>query len=108
VAFDGVTDRAAASALTGTTLVVESADLPPTENPDEFHDADLLGLRVHSVDGADIGELADIVHGPGGDLLVVRVEGREVLVPFVREMVPTVDVRAGRVVIDPPEGLLEL
>lgn len=108
VAFDGVTDRAAASALTGTTLVVESADLPPTENPDEFHDADLLGLRVHSVDGADIGELADIVHGPGGDLLVVRVEGREVLVPFVREMVPTVDVTAGRVVIDPPEGLLEL
>lgn len=108
VAFDGVTDRAAASALTGTALVVDSADLAPTEDPDEFHDAQLLGLRVQSTDGADIGELADVVHGPGGDLLVIRIEDREVLVPFVREMVPTVDVPAGLVVIDPPEGLLQL
>lgn len=108
VAFDGVTDRAGASALTGTALVVDSADLPPPEDPDEFHDAQLLGLRVQSTDGADIGELADVVHGPGGDLLVIRVDDREVLVPFVREMVPTVDVPGGLVVIDPPDGLLQL
>ena len=112
VAFDGVADRAAAEALTGTALVVESADLASTVDPDEFHDAQLLGLRVQSADGADIGELTDVVHGPGGDLLVVRLqaagEDREVLVPFVREMVPTVDVPAGLVVIDPPEGLLQL
>jgi len=112
VAFDGVVDRAAAEALTGTALVVDSANLAPTEDPDEFHDAQLLGLRVQSTDGADIGALADVVHGPGGDLLVVRLqaagEDREVLVPFVREMVPTVDVPAGLVVIDPPEGLLQL
>lgn len=108
VAFEGVTDRAEASALTGTALVVDSAYLPPPEDPDEFHDAQLLGLRVQSTDGADIGELADVVHGPGGDLLVIRVEDREVLVPFVREMVPTVDVPGGVVVIDPPDGLLQL
>jgi 16S rRNA processing protein RimM len=108
VAFDGVTDRAAAAALTGTALVVDSADLPPTGDPDEFHDAQLLGLRVRSIDGDDIGELADVLHGPGGDLLVIRVEDREVLVPFVREMVPTVDVPGGLVIIDPPEGLLQL
>ncbi len=113
VAFEGVTDRAAAEALTGTTLVIDSADLPPTEDPDEFHDTQLLGLRVQSADGAEIGELADIVHGPGGDLLVIRMpvadgQDRDVLVPFVREMVPTVDVPAGLIVIDPPEGLLQL
>jgi len=113
VAFDGVTDRTAAEALAGTTLVVDSTDLPPTADPDEFHDAELLGLRVQNIDGTEVGELADIVHGPGGDLLVVRLlrasqEGREVLVPFVRDIVPTVDVSAGRVVIDPPDGLLQL
>lgn len=113
VAFAGVTDRVAAAALTGTTLVVDSADLPPTADPDEFHDAQLLGLRVRGTDGSEIGELADIVHGPGSDLLVIRlqvsgVDDREVLVPFIREMVPTVDVSAGVVVIDPPEGLLDL
>ncbi|MGB9376969.1 MAG: ribosome maturation factor RimM [Mycobacteriales bacterium] len=110
VAFEGVTDRDGAAGLTGTALVVDSADLPPTGDPDEFHDAQLLGLRVQDADGVEIGELADVVHGPGGDLLVIRrtAEGRDVLVPFVREMVPTVDVAAGLIVIDPPDGLLQL
>ncbi len=108
VAFSGVTDRAAAEALTGTTLVVDSADLPPTQDPDEFHDVELLGLRVQDTGGVDVGELADIVHGPAGDLLVIKVDDREVLVPFRRQMVPRVDLSAGVVVIDPPEGLLEL
>lgn len=111
VAFAGVTDRAGAEALSGTTLVVDSADLLPPDDPDEFHDAQLLGLRVEATDGVEIGELADVVHGPAADLLVIRLAGgddREVLVPFVREMVPTVDVRAGLIVIDPPDGLLQL
>ena len=108
VAFAGVTDRGAAEALRGTALVVDSAELEPIDDPDEFHDAELIGLRVETLDGAPVGELVDIVHGPASDLLVVRVERREVLVPFVREIVPTVDVAAGRVVIDPPGGLLEL
>ncbi|PZS30343.1 MAG: ribosome maturation factor RimM [Pseudonocardiales bacterium] len=108
VGFAGVTDRSGAEALRGTDLVVDSADLSPPEDPDEFHDAELLGLAVETPAGARVGELADVVHGPGADLLVIRMDDREVLVPFIREMVPTVDVAGGRVVIDPPEGLLEL
>jgi 16S rRNA processing protein RimM len=108
VGFAGVADRAAAEALRGTELVVDSADLSPIDDPDEFHDTELLGLTVEDPQGKPLGLLADIVHGPGADLLVVRVDDREVLVPFVRDMVPTVDVARGRVVIDPPEGLLQL
>lgn len=108
VGFAGVTDRTGAEALRGTELVVDSADLEPTGDPEEFHDAELLGLAVETLAGTRVGELADVVHGPGADLLVVRMDDREILVPFIRDMVPTVDVAGGRVVIDPPEGLLEL
>ena len=62
-----------------------------------------------TADGAALGELAEVVHGPAGDLLVVRRDGGgEVLVPFVRGIVPTIDVSAGTVVVDPPDGLLDL
>ncbi len=108
VGFAGVSDRAAAEALQGTELVVDSGDLPPTADADEFHDAELLGLTVRTRSGERLGELVDVVHGAGADLLVVRIDGREVLIPFVREMVPTVDLAGGWVVVDPPEGLLEL
>ncbi len=108
VAFEGIADRTAAEALCGTELVVDSAELVPIDDPDEFHDVELLGLRVEDVAGNPLGELADVVHGPGTDLLVIKAGDREVLVPFVRELVPTVDVAGGRVVVDPPEGLLDL
>ena len=49
----------------------------------------------------------EVVHSPGGELLALDREGRTVLVPFVREIVPVVDVSGGRVVLDPPEGLLD-
>ncbi|MEP6696845.1 MAG: ribosome maturation factor RimM [Pseudonocardiales bacterium] len=108
VGFAGVTDRAAAEELRGTDLVVDSADLLPLDDPEEFHDTDLLGLAVVTPAGDRLGELRDIVHGPGTDLLVIGIADREVLVPFIRDMVPTVDIAGGRLVIDPPEGLLEL
>lgn len=109
VSFEGVADRTAAEALRGTLLVIDSADLAPLDDPDEFHDVDLLGLRALTRDGTDVGVLDDVLHGPGGDLLVIRTaDDREVLVPFVKDIVPTVDVAGGRVVLDPPEGLLAL
>ena len=109
VAFDGVTDLAAAHALRGTLLVVEAATLPALDDPDEFYDHELVGLTVLLAGGEPLGAVDDVVHGPGGDLLVVRAgDGREHLVPFIRAMVPTVDVAGGRVVVDPPPGLLEL
>ena len=109
VSFDGVEGREAAEALRDTMLVVDSASLPPIEDDEEWYDHQLVGLAVVTVSGEAVGELTEVIHSAGSDLLAVRAaDGREHLVPFVREMVPTVDVPGGRVVVDPPEGLLDL
>lgn len=109
VHFEAVADRTAAEALRGILLVVDSASCPPVDEPDEWWDHDLEGLAVVGTDGTSLGEVAEILHPPGGDLLVVRrLDGTEALVPFVSEIVPEVDVAAGRVVVDPPEGLFDL
>lgn len=107
--FDGVADRAAAEALRDTLLVVDSDDLPELDDPDEFYDHQLVGLRVELPDGSELGTVEDVLHAPAEDLVVVRrPDGSEALVPFVSAIVPTVDVPGGRVVVDPPEGLLDL
>jgi len=109
LAFEGVGSREAAEALRGILLVVDSEELPPIEEPDEWYDHQLVGLAAVDPAGAALGEVAEVVHAPASDLLVVRDgDGREHLVPFVRELVPAVDVPGGRVVIDPPEGLFDL
>lgn len=101
-------DRTAAEGLRGTRLLVASAALPAPDDPDEFHVHQLEGLRAELVDGTVVGVVADVVHGPGGELLVLRREGADdALVPFVQAIVPTVDLAGGRVVLTPPEGLLE-
>lgn len=108
VIFEGVTDRTAADQLRGALLTVDTTDLPAIDDPDEFYDHQLVGLAAEHIDGTPLGEVADVLHPPGADLLVIaHVEGREVLVPFVAAMVPVVDVRSGRVVIDPPPGLID-
>ncbi len=105
--FEGVDDRTAAEALTGTLLEVDrDADERP-EDPEEFYDDQLVGLVVIA-DGAAIGEVAEVIHLPAQDLLAVQhVDGREVLVPFVAEIVPTVDLDGHRIIVDPPPGLLD-
>jgi len=109
VAFDGVHDRAGAEAIRGTALVVDSAELPDLDVPDEWYDHQLVGLAAVDPAGTPLGTVTDVVHSPASDLLVLRAgDGREHLVPFVRELVPSVDVPGGRVVVDPPDGLLDL
>lgn len=109
VSFDGVSDRTAADALRGALLVADSDTSPTTTDDDEFWDHELTGLEAVSVSGGALGVIEDVLHPPGADLLVVRrPDGSEALVPFVREIVPVVDRAAGRVVIDPPEGLFDL
>jgi 16S rRNA processing protein RimM len=104
-----VPDRNAAEQLRNTMLLVDAADVPPSDDPDEFHDTELMGLAADLTDGTRLGEVADVLHLPHGDVLVVRrPEGPEVLVPFVKAIVPDVDVAAGRLVVDPPDGLLDL
>jgi 16S rRNA processing protein RimM len=109
VQFEGVHDRNVAEALRGVLLQVDSAGLTPPDDPDEFHDHQLVGLRVESVDGSALGTVDRIDHAPASDLIVVKkAAGGTALIPFVSQLVPTVDLPGGRILVDLPEGLLEL
>ena len=106
VTFAGIADRTAVSELTGSWLSVDSSQLPDTGDPDEYRDHELIGLNVRTSDGEPVGVITDVLHY-GQDLLVVQRDQGECLVPFVRSIVPEVDIKAGLVVIDPPPGLLD-
>ncbi|MEV6980696.1 ribosome maturation factor RimM [Sphaerisporangium sp. NPDC051017] len=105
--FEGVIGRDGAETLRGTMLVIDSGDVPPPEDPDEFYDHQLIGLAVVTVEGEPVGEITDVLHH-GQDLLVVRRGGGEVFVPFVKTLVPEIDLAAGRAIVDAPPGLLDL
>ena len=108
VRFDGVETRDAADALKGYTVEVER-DALPEPAPGEFYLADLIGYRVETAGGEDVGELAGARESVAQRLLVVRgSDGREVLVPAVPQILLRVEPERRVVVIDPPEGLLEL
>jgi 16S rRNA processing protein RimM len=103
-----VADRESADALRNTQLLVPVEDLPELEDPDSFYDHQLVGLAAVLPDGSPLGEVTAVRH-EGSELLVVRrPDAGDLLVPFVSAIVPTVDVVAGRLVVDPPEGLLDL
>jgi 16S rRNA processing protein RimM len=107
--IDGITDRTGAERLRNVLLLADVDPDERPEDPEEFYDRHLVGLRVETVDGTAVGELQEVLHLPGQDVLAVRrgENGREALVPFVHEFVPVVDVDGGRIVIDPPAGLLD-
>ena len=113
VTFDEVVLRDVAEALQGTLLLIDTdqagpaAAIPTSRTPGGTAISSACDART--VDGVELGPVTDVVHGPGGDLLTItRDDGRELLVPFVHDIVPTVDPAAGSLVIDPPPGLLEL
>jgi 16S rRNA processing protein RimM len=107
VRVPGVADRDAAERLKGLRLYVPRAALPEPEEEEYYH-ADLLGLRVELTDGSEFGRVR-AVHdfGAGDSIEVVRADGGTVMVPFTRAAVPVVDLADGRLVVDPPEGLLD-
>jgi 16S rRNA processing protein RimM len=107
--FEGVHDRNVAEELRGVLLQVDSADVTPPDDPDEFHDHQLVGLAVVDTEGVTLGTVDRIDHAPASDLIVLRkADGGTALIPFVTAMIPSVDLRAGRIVADLPEGLLDL
>jgi 16S rRNA processing protein RimM len=108
VRFDGVDDRGAAEALRGVQVVMPATARPDLDDPDDFYDTDLIGLAARTVGGAELGPVTDVLHAGGADYLVLDIAGTDRLVPFVRAIVPTVDLTQHRVVIDPPEGLFDL
>ncbi|KUH98811.1 ribosome maturation factor RimM [Mycolicibacterium acapulense] len=108
VRFDGIADRTAADALRGILFLVDSQELPPIEDPDEYYDHQLEGLRVRTTDGDDVGTVTEVLHTAAGELLAVRDDEREVLVPFVSAIVTSVSLADDVIEIDPPDGLLEI
>jgi 16S rRNA processing protein RimM len=106
VAFEEISDRNAAETLHGTILEAEVDPLDVPDDPDEFYDHQLVGLEVRSGDRV-VGSVSGIVHGPHQDTLAVDVDGREVFIPFVVEIVPVVDVNGGFVTVDEVPGLLD-
>lgn len=108
VTFEGVEDRNGAEALRGLLLNVDRDVDEVPDDPEEFYDSSLVGCLVELMDGTALGEVTDVAHLPSQDLLVVVSGENEVLVPFISEFVPTVDVAGRRIVIDPPPGLLDV
>jgi len=103
----GVATREEAEALKGTRLYAPRDRLPPLGD-DEFYHADLIGLAVVDAGGVALGVVRAVLDHGAGDILEVARPGKpELLLPFTRAVVPTVDIAGRRIVVDPPEGLLE-
>lgn len=104
--LEGIEDRTQAESLIKAILLVQQ-DLAqaPTE-PDAWYDQQLVGLSVIR-DGKTIGQVARVEHLPAQDLLVIDYNDTEVMVPFVKQIVPEVNIEAGQVIITPPLGLFE-
>ena len=104
--MDGILSKEEADALRGTELFAARAAMPSLPD-DEYYYADLIGLTVVDSGGTTLGTVRNVMDHGAGDLLEIAVPGQAdtVLLPFTRAAVPTVDLTAGRVVADPPEGL---
>ena len=105
VGFEGIIDRNTAELLRGIGLFVDAGSLPEPDD-DEFYDHQLVGLAVHHSNGDLLGAVVDVMHPPAAPVLVVkRPDDSEELVPFVKAIVPVVDLAGRRVVVDPPDGM---
>lgn len=105
--FEGFDSRTAVEQLRNQLLSVDRPDDEQPEDPEEFYDSALIGCEVFDDDGL-VGAVTEVAHLPAQDMLVIRAaDDREVLVPFIEEFVPTVDIAAKRIVISPPEGLMD-
>ena len=107
VQIDGVRDRTEAEALKGIELFLDRAALPPPDDEEEFYHADLVGLAAVDTDGVRLGTVRALHDFGAGDLIEVLPDegGQPRVFPFTREAVPKIDLAAGAVTIDPPEGL---
>ena len=105
--FEEVADRNHAEALRGTVLRARVSVEEVPEDPEEYYDHQLIGLRAEDLDGSALGEVYAVVHGAAQDLLNIRtLDGRLALVPFVAALVPEVDLEASRIVIADRPGLV--
>ncbi|CAB5239104.1 unannotated protein [freshwater metagenome] len=101
--FDGIKDRNAIEKLKDTLMYAEVDIDAPSEDPDDYHVLQLIGCITYRENGEKFGEVTDVINLPGQDLLAIKTEKGEVLIPFVHQLVPTVDIKEKRIVVNPPE-----
>ncbi len=102
--FAEATDRTAAEDLRGVLLVIEEE---ASDEEDAWYPHELVGLKAERPDGSMVGTIISLESMPAQDLLVIReASGEECRIPFAAAFVPVVDVSGGRIVVDPPYGLL--
>ena len=106
LAFDGVTDRNQIEELRDQ-LISSDVDLDSLA-PGEYHFQQLIGSEVFLKSGELVGVVDEIVKLPGQDLLSVNKDGKEVLIPMVKQIIVSIDIKTKKIVVDPPEGLLDV
>ena len=101
--FEGIEDRNAIEELRNELLYADVDIEAPGADEDDYHVLQLVGCKTFLVDGDEFGEVIDVLNLPGQDVLVVKSHDGEVLIPFVRQLVPIVDIKAKRMTVIPPE-----
>lgn len=109
LSFDGIEDRNAIEALRNELLYADVDIDAPGVDEDDYHVLQLIGCKAYLVDGDEFGEVSEVLNLPGQDVLVIKSESGETLIPFVRQLVPIVDIKARRMTVIPPviEGQLK-
>jgi len=102
LSFAGYADRNTVEKLRDVLLYADVDIDAPGEDEDDYHVLQLIGCRAELEDGSTLGEVSDVLNLPGQDVLVIKGEGGEVLIPFVRVLVPVVDIAAKRLTVIPP------
>ena len=102
LSFDGIEDRNAIEGLRNELLYADVDIDAPGLDKDDYHVLQLIGCKAYLVDGDEFGEVTEVLNLPGQDVLVIKSESAETLIPFVRQLVPIVDIKARRMTVIPP------
>jgi len=101
--FEGFSDRNAIEKLRNVLLYCDVDINEPGIDEDDYHVLQLIGCAAHLENGEVVGEVSDVINLPGQDLLAIKTETGEILIPFVRQLVPVVDIAARKVIVISPE-----
>jgi 16S rRNA processing protein RimM len=101
--FDGISDRNAIEKFRDVLLYSEVDIDEPGLDEDDYHVLQLVGCQAYLVDGDLLGEVNEVLNLPGQDVLSIKTDSGEILIPFVRQLVPVVDIKAKRMTVIPPE-----
>jgi 16S rRNA processing protein RimM len=101
--FEGIDDRNSVEKLRNVLLFSQVDIDEPGFEEDDYHVLQLVGCQAYLVDGDLLGEVTDVLNLPGQDVLSIKTESGEVLIPFVHQLVPVVDIKAKRMTVVPPD-----